>query len=184
MVPEFLTEATNANILVLCLSENMDSYRKRSLNIPARRWLSRWLAPLPKWLSALYMLTVGQVAYLVILPMLWRNRAKTDKIVNVFRKIDIVQYSEDGADKLCRILADYCELMDDVIRENEELQFHRVLATRWEYKQRVLERQELEDILETWILARNPEFQTTLRSVLDEFQEYLKTVEAAMTDSE
>ena len=184
MIPEFLTEATNANVLVLCLSENMNSYRERTLRIPVPRWLSRWLAALPKWLSALYMLTVGQVVCLVILPMLWRSRAETDKIVNLFRDIDILQYNEERADKLCRILAGQCDLMDEAIRQKEELQVHRVLALRWEYKKHVLAKQELEDILETWILARNSEFQEIFRSVLGEFKQYIKTVEASMTNSD
>lgn len=183
MIPKFLTEATNAKLLVLSLSENMNSYREMTMKIPVPRWLARWLAALPRWLAALNTLTVGQVAGLAILPMLWHHRDETDRMVKRFRSIDISQYTDEGTDRLCKILEDSCDFMDKMIREREKLQSHRVLAFHWEYKQRVWAKEELEDILETWILARNPEFQRLFGSVLDEFGKYVETAKTSMTDS-
>lgn len=105
-------------------------------------------------------------------------------MLNIFRRIDISQYNDEGKDYLCKMLEESCDLVDEVIHEGERLQLHWVLGLRWEYKQHVLAKQELEDILETWILARNSEFMKILGSILDEFGKYVETVNVSTTNPE
>lgn len=177
MIPEFLTETTNANILVLSLSENMNAYRNKSTDIPILR-------SLPKRLASLNMLIIGQVACILFLPRIWRHRGVPDEIVNMFRDVDICQYEDEAVNELCKILEGACIFMDEIIHETEELQLHRAWALRWLHKKRISAKEELEDILEVWLLARNPEFREFLDSVLDEFGQYIKTMAVSMETSE
>ena len=175
MIPELLPEATNAHVLVLSLSESMNAYRQSTRNIEVR-------SPSPRWFAALNM-TLGQVTSIFLLPMEWRHRRDTHRIVNSFRNIDISQYGDDAADKFCELLADSCDFMDKTIREMEELQFHRVWVCRPEYKRRVAAREELEQMLEAWILARSPEFLDLFSSVSEQFRQYIETTPVPGTAS-
>ena len=168
MNPELMSEGVNANILLLSLTESMSMPRLRGTGFPVLR-------SLPKWINTILTLTVAQVTHLFLIPMLRKTQRRTDEMVDRFRDIDITHYNTESADRLCNLLSECCNLIDERIGEMRDLQLHRILCLRWAYNRSIQAKQDLEDTLEAWLLVRNSEFVDLMSSVLSELKDYSRT---------
>lgn len=162
---ELLTQSIHANTLFLNVIESAGLYRKRFPSTEFPRLVSRRI-------NDAGIVTVGQIVGIFLIPLALRNRRSYRRMLGNFKSVDLANYDDERADTLVGLLRNACDFAEQSIQDGKDLRLHWVLALRWFQKGRERVKDELEDILETWLLARNPEFEDLLSTVMRELRVY------------